>query len=122
MIGDAAHVMSPIGGVGINYAVQDAIETANLLTEPLKRGPPTLEELAAVQRRRERPTRIIQAFQRFMQRQIVSNALADGKPFELPLPIRVISSLPWFRDLPARLVAFGPRRVHVDEAFVHNGR
>lgn len=121
LIGDAAHVMSPIGGVGINYAVQDAIEAANLLTEPLKRGQPTLEDLAAVQRRRERPTRIIQAFQRFMQRQIVSNALQDGKPFELPLAIRVISGLPWFRDLPARLVAFGPRRVRVDEALVHNG-
>ncbi|HVX62292.1 MAG TPA: FAD-dependent oxidoreductase [Pirellulales bacterium] len=122
LIGDAAHVMSPIGGVGINYAVQDAIETANLLTEPLRRGQPTLDELAAVQQRRERPTRIIQAFQRFMQRQIVSNALEDAKPFELPLPIRLISSLPWFRDLPARLVAFGPRRVHVDLALVRHGR
>lgn len=122
LIGDAAHVMTPVGGVGINYAVQDAVEAANLLTEPLKRRQVTTDDLAAVQRRRERPTRIIQAFQRFMQGQIVNHALEAGKPFKLPLPLRIISSFPVLRDLPARIVAFGPRRVHVDMALSQSKR
>jgi len=113
LIGDAAHVMTPVGGVGINYAIQDAVETANLLAGPLKRGQVSLDDLAAVQRSRERPTRIIQAFQRFMQRQIVTNALDDGKPFQFPLALRLITRLPILRDIPARMVAFGPRRVRI---------
>ncbi len=116
LIGDAAHVMTPVGGVGINYAIQDAVEAANLLTAPLKRGQVSLEDLAAVQQRRERPTRIIQAFQRFMQRQIVNNALQDAQPFDLPFGFRLLTSIPWLRDMPARMVAFGPRRVHVAPA------
>lgn len=115
LIGDAAHVMTPVGGVGINYAIQDAVETANLLAPALKRGQVTLEELAAVQRVRQRPTRIIQAFQRFMQSQIVNHALTDDKPFRLPLALRLITRLPWVRDIPARMIAFGPRRVRVQD-------
>jgi 2-polyprenyl-6-methoxyphenol hydroxylase-like FAD-dependent oxidoreductase len=115
LIGDAAHVMTPVGGVGINYAIQDAVETANLLGGPLKRGQVSLDDLAAVQRARERPTRIIQAFQRFMQRQMVSKALDEGKPFQLPLALRLVTSLPVLRDIPARMVAFGPRRVRIQE-------
>ena len=68
--------MSPVGGVGINYAVQDAVVAANVLTEPLKRGRLRLRDLAAVQRQREIPTRIIQGFQRLAQEQIVTRALA----------------------------------------------
>ena len=116
LIGDAAHVMTPVGGVGINYAIQDAVETANLLGAALKEGRVSLDDLAAVQRVRERPTRIIQAFQRFMQRQIVDHALADDKPFELPWLMRLMTRLPLVRDLPARMVAFGPRRVRVQTA------
>ncbi|HUY91398.1 MAG TPA: FAD-dependent oxidoreductase [Pirellulales bacterium] len=115
LIGDAAHVMTPVGGVGINYAIQDAVETANLLGPALKRGQVSLEDLAAVQHVRERPTRIIQAFQRFMQRQMVNHALEDDKPFHFPLAMRLIASLPLIRDIPARMVAFGPRRVRIQD-------
>ncbi len=111
-IGDAAHVMSPIAGVGINYAIQDAVAAANLLAEPLLAGHLTDQHLAAVQRRREFPTRFIQGFQAVVQRQLVARALED-RPFRLPLPARILLSLPLLRNLPARLIGWGirPERV-----------
>ena len=106
--------MSPVGGVGINYAIQDAVAAANLLDVPLLEGNLTDEHLAAVQRRQECPTRFIQGFQGVVQHQLVARALED-KPFRLPLPARIISALPLLRNLSARLIGWGirPERVQL---------
>jgi 2-polyprenyl-6-methoxyphenol hydroxylase-like FAD-dependent oxidoreductase len=101
LIGDAAHPMSPVGGVGINYAIQDAVVAANVLSEG---GEP-----ARVQRLRERPTKIVQAFQTFVQKRIVAQALRAEKP-ALPIFFR----LPFLRRFLARFIAFGVGRVRVN--------
>ncbi len=109
LIGDAAHVMSPVAGVGINYAVQDAVAAANLLTAPLQQGNLTVADLAAVQQQREWPIKVIQAAQGAVQERILKSALQTGKPFKLPL----IARLPFVRNIAARLIAFGVRRVRL---------
>ena len=109
LIGDAAHVMSPVGGVGINYAIQDAVVAANLLSSPLQAGNVQLGDLAGVQRQREWPTRIVQAFQSLVQRNIIARALNSDQRFTPPGFLR----LPIVRDLLARLVAFGVWPVHL---------
>ena len=113
LIGDAAHVMSPVAGVGINYAIQDAIEAANVLAEPLKAGTVTDEQLAAVQKRREPAVKLIQRFQGLVQSRVVKTALDNDRPFRLPLFARVLLRVPLLRDLPARLIAFGFYRSRV---------
>jgi 2-polyprenyl-6-methoxyphenol hydroxylase-like FAD-dependent oxidoreductase len=112
-IGDAAHAMSPVGGVGINLAIQDAVAAANLLTEPLRTR--TLDEthLLRVQRRRELPTRVIQRLQILIQNHVIANVLAGRGRLRPPPLLRVIGRLPWLRRLLARLVGIGIRPEHI---------
>jgi len=112
-IGDAAHAMSPIGGVGVNLAVQDAVAAANILAAPLLRGPVAPALLASVQRRREWPTQATQAIQRFLQKRIIGNVLAGAAIETLPLPLRLLRNFPVFRRIPARLIGIGFRPEHI---------
>jgi 2-polyprenyl-6-methoxyphenol hydroxylase-like FAD-dependent oxidoreductase len=113
-IGDAAHAMSPVGGVGVNLAVQDAVATANLLAAKLAGGCPPEQDLDAVRRRREFPVKVTQRMQVIAQNNIVSAALASGDaPLKAPLAVRVISAVPWLQGITARLVGLGVRPEHV---------
>jgi 2-polyprenyl-6-methoxyphenol hydroxylase-like FAD-dependent oxidoreductase len=118
LIGDAAHVMSPVAGVGINYAIQDAVSAANILTGPLRESQARLipideKHLAAVQRRRELPTRVIQAAQAQVQKNVLAPALGSSGPFSPPLLLKLLPRIPLLRDLPGRLIGYGlwPSRV-----------
>ncbi len=113
-IGDAAHAMSPVGGVGVNLAVQDAVATANLLAARLAKGCPTEDELDAVRRRREFPVRITQAMQVMVQNNLISAALKPGhRPLKAPLFARLINVVPWLQGVTARFVGLGARPEHV---------
>jgi 2-polyprenyl-6-methoxyphenol hydroxylase-like FAD-dependent oxidoreductase len=113
-IGDAAHAMSPVGGVGVNLAVQDAVATANLLAAKLTGGCPSEDQLDAVRRRREFPVRMTQAMQVVVQNKLISVALKPGdQPLRLPLFARVVNAIPWLQGITARFVALGVRPEHV---------
>jgi 2-polyprenyl-6-methoxyphenol hydroxylase-like FAD-dependent oxidoreductase len=112
-IGDAAHAMSPIGGVGVNLAVQDAVAAANILWEPLRRGSVSEADLARVQARREFPAKVTQAIQVFLQNNVISRALAASGALQAPLAVRLMARWPLLRRIPARLLGLGVRPEHV---------
>ncbi len=117
-IGDAAHAMSPIGGVGVNLAVQDAVAAANLLWQPLRAGTVSEDALARVQKRREFPTRVTQRLQVIVQNKVIDRLLGAGETLQAPLALRLASRFSLLRRIPARLVGVGvrPEHVHTPEA------
>ena len=112
-IGDAAHAMSPIGGVGVNLAVQDAVAAANLLARPLREGRLSLDDLNRVQARREFPARVTQGLQLFLQKTVIKRALSAEAPMTPPLPMRALLAVPYLNRIPARLIGLGVRPEHV---------
>lgn len=115
LIGDAAHAMSPIGGVGINLAIQDAVAAANALALPLRETGPIHETLlASIQRRREMPVRIVQKVQLILQNRAISRTLEEaGQPPHIPWMLRLLLRFRTVRNGPARLFGYGLRQEHV---------
>lgn len=111
-IGDAAHAMSPVGGVGVNLAVQDAVAAANILFDKFGAGKPSLDDLEDVQQRRLFPTQVTQVMQIVVQDRIINRALS-GEDLKPPFVVRVINALPWLQGLTARLLGIGVRPEHV---------
>lgn len=120
-IGDAAHAMSPIGGVGINLAIQDAVAAANILAAPLRSGKCTTEHLRKVQRRREWPTRATQGLQVFLQNRLIGATLARRERLTPPLALRLVTMFPCLRRIPARLIGIGLRPEHIRQAGADTG-
>jgi 2-polyprenyl-6-methoxyphenol hydroxylase-like FAD-dependent oxidoreductase len=112
-IGDAAHAMSPIGGVGINLAIQDAVAAANILWKPLKDGTLSTFDLAKVQHRRTFPTRVTQRLQVLAQNRIVQPVLSSNQPLQAPRAVSLFNKLPILQRIPARIVGVGVRPEHV---------
>jgi 2-polyprenyl-6-methoxyphenol hydroxylase-like FAD-dependent oxidoreductase len=112
-IGDAAHAMSPVGGVGINLAIQDAVATANLLTEPLRVGRLTIRDLQLVQQRREWPTCMTQRVQLAIQNRVIRRVLSGSSRLSPPFAIRLIARFPFLNRIPARMIGMGFRPEHV---------
>jgi 2-polyprenyl-6-methoxyphenol hydroxylase-like FAD-dependent oxidoreductase len=115
LIGDAAHVMSPVGGVGINYAISDAVVAANVLTKPLLAGKIETSHLAKVQGERQWPTRVIQRIQTIIQQRVIKGALQANRIFRLPLALRLLLKIPYLRNLPAKVLAFGVKKVRLKQ-------
>ena len=112
-IGDAAHAMSPVGGVGINLAIQDAVAAANILYAPLRDKAVTVDDLRKVEARREFPTRVTQRLQVFIQNRVIRRVLAGSAPPEPPLVLKLAQWFPVIQRLLARLIAVGVRPEHI---------
>ena len=112
-IGDAAHAMSPIGGIGINLAVQDAVAAANILAAPLAAGGNVDGLLARVQDRRLWPTRVIQAGQKAAQDRVIGRVLGSSGPIRAAWPLRLLNRYPLLRRIPGRMIGLGVRRERV---------
>ena len=112
-IGDAAHAMSPIGGVGINLAIQDAVAAANILGPVLQKGVPKFADLKRVQARREFPVKVIQGFQVMAQNFMLAPTLAAMQTPKPPLIVKLFDAWPWLRQFPARFIGMGVRPEHV---------
>ena len=112
-IGDAAHAMSPVGGIGINIAIHDAVSAANILWEPLRNRSSGLSDLERIQEERETPVRIVQAFQTFIQNRLIGRFLNATVTPPIPVFFRILFKIPVVRDMPPRFVAFGVSRPRV---------
>jgi 2-polyprenyl-6-methoxyphenol hydroxylase-like FAD-dependent oxidoreductase len=108
-IGDAAHTMSPVGGVGVNLAVQDAVAAANILAAPLREGRVTEADLARVQKRRTFATRVIQRFQIVVQKRVISTVLGSTGPLKAPIALKILGGCPRLQRIPARMLGLGVR-------------
>lgn len=120
-IGDAAHAMSPVGGVGINLAIQDAVAAANILAAPLAAGDDVDGLLKQVQARRMYPTRVIQRVQRAIHDRVIGRTLRSTKP-HASLTLKLLNAVPWLQRFPARVIGLGVRREHVRSADVGGGK
>ena len=118
-IGDAAHAMSPVGGVGINLAIQDAVAAANVLFKPLLERKVTTDDLRRIQARRELPTRFTQRLQLAVQDRIIARVLTDTQPLKSPLAVRLLARFPFFRRVPAHIIGLGIRPEHVSPDLLH---
>jgi 2-polyprenyl-6-methoxyphenol hydroxylase-like FAD-dependent oxidoreductase len=112
-IGDAAHAMSPVGGVGINLAIQDAVAATNILAGPLAAGHVSDDDLAKVQERREFPTRMTQRLQLFIHRNVIYRVVTSDRPTRVPWYLRLLLSIPLVRRIPPRIIGVGFRPEHV---------
>jgi 2-polyprenyl-6-methoxyphenol hydroxylase-like FAD-dependent oxidoreductase len=119
-LGDAAHAMSPVGGVGINLAIQDAVAAANVLFKPLREGQIAIDHLRGIQKRRELPTRVTQRLQVMVQRRIIARVLGESRPLKPPLAVRLLAAVPWLRRIPARIVGLGIRPEHVTQELIRS--
>jgi len=117
-IGDAAHTMSPVGGIGINLAIQDAVATANLLAPALKKNAVTQDDLKRVQDRRETPTKRIQRLQVVIQNNIIQGALGASTPLKPPFALKLLGWLPVLTRIPARIMGLGFQPEHVDKTVI----
>ena len=113
-VGDAAHAMSPVGGVGINLAIQDAVAAANILAGPLARGDDVDPLLKRVQQRRMLPTRVVQAAQKAVHDRVLTPLVVRKAVLaKVPLALRLFARFPLLRRIPARLIGLGVRREHI---------